>query len=142
MISRIGEDEEKADEDGSGGGSGGEGAGSAAIQTSADHDPWRWAAASVFVVAYSYLISTSVPYFGTLVGLVTSSTYLICAYALPSWFTLRLLARSLGGPERALLWSLIPLSFLFSGVGLYGSIMSLIDDIAGGVGGGWDSRRP
>ena len=93
-------------------------------------------------MVYSYLISTSIPYFGTLVGLVTASTYLICAYALPSWFTLRLLARSLGGPERALLWSLIPLSFVFSGIGLYGSIVSLINDIEGGEGGGWNSKHP
>ena len=113
-----------------------------AIKCSTDHCPKRWLAASVFVVVYSYAISTSVPYFGTLVGLVTSSTYLICAYALPSWFTLRLLGNALGTPERLLLWSLIPLSFLFSGVGLYGSIMSLIDDIEGGEGGGWNSRHP
>ena len=86
---------------------------SPAIQCSTDHCPKRWLAASVFVVVYSYAISTSVPYFGTLVGLVTSSTYLICAYALPSWFTLRLLGNALGTPERLLLWSLIPLSFLF-----------------------------
>ena len=112
-----------------------------AIQCSSDHCPWRWLGASIFVVAYSYAISTTVPYFSTLVGLVTSATYLTCAYALPAWFTLRLIGKRLGMAERCLLWSFIPISFLFSGVGLYGSIISLIDDVAGGEGGGWSSKH-
>ena len=109
------------------------------ITCSSDHCPRRWLGASVFVVIYSYLISTTVPYFSTRVGLVTSSTYLICAYALPAWFTLRLVGKQIGVAERLLLWSLIPMAFMFSGVGLYGSIVSLIDDIEGGEGGGWNS---
>lgn len=47
---------------------------------SSDHARLPWAAATVFVVSYSFLLSMSVPYFSTLVGIVASSTYLICAY--------------------------------------------------------------
>lgn len=107
------------------------------VQCSGDHCRWRWLAASVFVCIYSYLISTTVPYFGTLVGIVTSSTYLICAYALPAWFTLRLLGHKLAGWETVLLYSLIPISFVLSAIGLYGSLVSLVNDIEGGEGGGW-----
>ncbi len=111
------------------------------IRCSLDHCPWKWMRTSIFVIVYSYLISTTVPYFSTLVGLVTSATYLLCAYALPSWFTLRLLGGKLGTFERLLMWSLIPFSFLLSGVGLYSSVRALIDDVSSGEGGGWSGRR-
>lgn len=47
---------------------------------SSDHARLPWLAATIFVVSYSYLLSMSVPYFSTLVGIVASSTYLVCAY--------------------------------------------------------------
>ncbi len=47
---------------------------------SSDHARLPWLAATTFVVSYSFLLSMSVPYFSTLVGIVASSTYLICAY--------------------------------------------------------------
>eukprot|EP00195_Chlamydomonas_chlamydogama_P017158 CAMPEP_0202897894 /NCGR_PEP_ID=MMETSP1392-20130828/6545_1 /ASSEMBLY_ACC=CAM_ASM_000868 /TAXON_ID=225041 /ORGANISM="Chlamydomonas chlamydogama, Strain SAG 11-48b" /LENGTH=530 /DNA_ID=CAMNT_0049583659 /DNA_START=191 /DNA_END=1783 /DNA_ORIENTATION=+ len=111
----------------------------AEITCPADHSWKYWLPASVFVVAYSYGISTTVPYFSTLVGLVTASTYLICAYALPAWFTLRLLWSKLGGFEVAVLYSLIPFSFLISGVGLYASIQELMNNMSGGGEGGWST---
>ncbi|GAX75715.1 hypothetical protein CEUSTIGMA_g3158.t1 [Chlamydomonas eustigma] len=112
------------------------------IHCSTDHCPWKWARTSLFVVLYSYLISTSIPYFSTLVGLVTSSTYLLSAYGLPAWFSLRLLGGSLSVVERMLLCSLIPMVVVFSGVGLYSSISALINDVQSGEGGGWSSSHP
>jgi hypothetical protein len=47
---------------------------------SSDHARLPWLAATAFVVSYSFLLSMSVPYFSTLVGIVASSTYLVCAY--------------------------------------------------------------
>lgn len=47
---------------------------------SSDHSRLPWLAGTLFVVSYSYLLSMSVPYFSTLVGIVASSTYLVCAY--------------------------------------------------------------
>mmetsp|Transcript_35135 Transcript_35135/g.78203 ORF Transcript_35135/g.78203 Transcript_35135/m.78203 type:complete len:519 (+) Transcript_35135:215-1771(+) len=110
------------------------------ITCSGDHCWKRWLVASLFVVAYSYGISTTVPYFSTLVGLVTSATYLICAYVLPAWFTLRLLGSRIYLLEKVVLWSLIPFSFLLSGVGLYASVMALLQDVQGGE-GGWSHGR-
>ena len=66
-----------------------------------------------------------------------AGTYLLCAYGLPAWFTLRLMGDRLSAGEAALLWALIPFSLLFSGVGLYGSVVSLVQDIQGGGEGGW-----
>lgn len=50
---------------------------SAVARSAAQHCPWRWLGASLFVVTYSWLISMSVPYFSSLVGIVASSTYLV-----------------------------------------------------------------
>lgn len=50
---------------------------SAVARSAAQHCPWRWLAASLFVVAYSWLISMFLPYFSSLVGIVASSTYLV-----------------------------------------------------------------
>ncbi|KAJ9516031.1 hypothetical protein QJQ45_024473, partial [Haematococcus lacustris] len=96
-----------------------------------EHCGWRWLVISLFVVAYSCVISISLPFFSSLVGLVTSVTYLVCAYALPAWFCLRLLPNISWG-ERLLLWLLIPTALLFSGVGLWGSISALVNDLQGG----------
>lgn len=50
---------------------------SAVARSAAQHCHWRWLGASLFVVLYSWLISMSVPYFSSLVGIVASSTYLV-----------------------------------------------------------------
>lgn len=50
---------------------------SAVARSAAQHCQWRWLGASLFVVLYSWLISMSVPYFSSLVGIVASSTYLV-----------------------------------------------------------------
>ena len=61
-----------------------------------------------------------------------TGTYLLCAYALPAWFTLRLMGHRLSAGEAALLWALIPASTALSGVGLYGSVATLVQDIQKG----------
>jgi vesicular inhibitory amino acid transporter len=50
---------------------------SAVARSAAQHCRWRWLVASLFVVAYSWLISMFLPYFSSLVGIVASSTYLV-----------------------------------------------------------------
>jgi hypothetical protein len=57
------------------------------------HRPPLLRRATLFVVSYSFALSVSLPFFSTLVGLVTASTYLICAYGLPAWFALKLLPK-------------------------------------------------
>lgn len=69
-------------------------------------------------------------------GLVTASTYLVCAYLLPAWFTLKLMGSRLHWSERGLLYSLIPLSVIISCLGLWASIVSLIHDMGSGEGWG------
>ncbi len=73
------------------------------------------------------------------VGLMTSVTYLVCAYTLPAWFALKLLGRKLSVFEKALLWLLIPVSILVSMGGLWGSVVELVSDLGGG-GEGWRRR--
>lgn len=87
------------------------------------------------MVSYSYLLAISVPFFSTLVSLITSACYLLCAYALPAYFTLILIGDKLGVFERFFLRSLIPASFIFSALGFYASVVTLANDISGGEGG-------
>ena len=103
---------------------------SADATSAADHAWLPWLLASLFVVAYSYVISMSVPYFSSLVGIVAGTTYLVCAYTLPCWFALRLFGpEQMSKAERWLCRGLIPLSLLVSALGLASSVKSLVDDI-------------
>ena len=104
-----------------------------AINSSSDHSAYSWFFCSAFVVIYSYLVSTSVPHFSTLVSLITSATFLISSYTLPAWFTLRLV-KDLGILERVTMWVMIPASLVLSGVGLYASISMLIENVEQGEG--------
>jgi vesicular inhibitory amino acid transporter len=97
--------------------------------TSSDHPRLKWFLASAFVLAYSYAISMSVPFFSSLVGIVASSTYLICAYALPCWFVLRLFGPELSFFERWLCRGIIPLALLLSAAGLVSSVSTLMQNI-------------
>lgn len=97
-----------------------------------DHSRLPWLLASACIIAYSFGISVSLPFFSTLVGLVTSVTYLTCAYTIPCWFTLRLLGDSISKAEYALCWTLVPLSIVFSCVGFAASLMALIDNLGTG----------
>lgn len=99
-----------------------------------DHHSSHWLAATAFVAAYSAVIAVAVPFFCTLVGLVTSVTYLTCAYTLPAWFALKLLAGRLGALERAWLIALIPVTLCLSGVGLLASVKTYVIEAAGGEG--------
>jgi len=93
-----------------------------------EHGRAAWLAASAFVTCYSFAISSAVPYFSSLVSLFSSGTFLVCAYVLPGWFTLRMLGAKVGWHERALLWALVPLCGALSAAGLYGSVQSLYLD--------------
>lgn len=110
---------------------------SANAKSAAQHCAWRWAAASLFVVSYSWGLSMSLPYFSSLVGIVASATYLICAYFLPCWFALKLFGDTMWKPELWLCHALMPIALLVSAAGLVSSVRSLIADIqAGGSGFG------
>jgi vesicular inhibitory amino acid transporter len=74
----------------------------------------------------------SLPFFSTLVGLVTSVTYLTCAYTIPCWFTLRLLPHRISRLEYALCWALVPLSVAFSLVGFGCSVYALAQNLGMG----------
>lgn len=96
-----------------------------------DHARLPWLAASAVIVAYSFGISWSLPFFSTLVGLVTSVTYLTCAYTIPCWFTLRLLGSRISRAEYALCWALVPLSIAFSCLGFGCSLYALVQNLGG-----------
>lgn len=102
---------------------------SADARTACEHCPWRWLGASLFVVSYSWLISMFLPYFSSLVGIVASATYLVCAYTLPCWFALKLFGSKMWRGELWLCHVLIPVSLLISAAGLVSSVKSLIIDI-------------
>lgn len=97
-----------------------------------DHHWLPWLCASAVIIGYSFGISVTLPFFSTLVGLVTSVTYLTCAYTLPCWFTLRLLGARISRAERALCWALVVGSLAMSAVGLASSVLALVDDLGGG----------
>ncbi len=103
------------------------------IESSSDHHWLSWLAGTTFVVAYSFLISMTVPYFSSLVALVTSATYLITAYTIPCCFTLALLRERLHRPELALCTVLIPLSLLMSCAGVLSAFQNLMENVRGGV---------
>ena len=106
---------------------------SQSLPCTGDHKRLPWLVASVCIVGYSFGISVSLPFFSTLVGLVTSVTYLTCAYTIPCWFTLRLLGERVSRAERWLLRALIPLSLAFSVVGLGSSVWALVNNLGGGA---------
>ena len=85
------------------------------------------------MVAYSFLVSMSIPFFSLLVALVTSATYLTCAYTIPCAFTLLLLRHRLAPAELALCATLIPLSILISCAGFFSALQSLLEDVFGGM---------
>lgn len=99
---------------------------------SSDHKRLPWLAATVFVVTYSFLLSMSVPYFSTLVGIVASSTYLVCAYTLPCWFALMLFKPKMGWAELYACYAVIPISLIVSAFGLVASVSTLIRQIKEG----------
>lgn len=103
------------------------------IESSEDHHWLSWLAGTTFVVAYSFLISMTVPYFSSLVALVTSATYLITAYTIPCCFTLALLRDRLPRIELALCTVLIPLSLLMSCAGVLSAFENLLENLRGDI---------
>jgi vesicular inhibitory amino acid transporter len=99
------------------------------VRCSDDHKPGYWAVASLFVIAYSYAISMSVPFFSSLVGIVASTTYLVCAYALPCWFALTLFGSTMRSAERLFCKALIPTVLVISLFGFISSVSTLIRNI-------------
>lgn len=67
-------------------------------------------------------------------GLVTSVTYLTCAYTLPAWFSLKLLGAKLGSLEKVWLMALIPITIILSSIGLVASVKTYISEASGGEG--------
>ncbi|GLI62001.1 hypothetical protein VaNZ11_004573 [Volvox africanus] len=103
-------------------------------KSTGDHSSSHWLAATAFVAAYSAVVAVAIPFFCTLVGFVTSVTYLTCAYTLPAWFAIKLLSGKLGGLEKAWLTSLIPVSIILSSIGLVASVKTYITEAYGGEG--------
>jgi vesicular inhibitory amino acid transporter len=103
------------------------------VQHAGDHEWERWLMTSAFVVTYSFGISMSLPFFSTLVGLVTSVCYLTCAYTIPCWFTLRLIPDRISRLEKVACHVIIPISLAMSAVGFCASVVALYKNI-GGVG--------
>ena len=103
-------------------------------RTAAEHARGQWALATLFVVAYSFAISMSLPFFSSLVGLLVAGTYLAAAYALPSWFALMLLLPSGKMSQAEASWCrfLIVGSGVVSAVGLAASVSALVNNIGGG----------
>ncbi|GFR52080.1 hypothetical protein Agub_g14540 [Astrephomene gubernaculifera] len=99
-----------------------------------DHSSGHWLATTAFVASYSAVVAVAVPFFCTLVGFVTSVTYLACAYTLPAWFALKLLADRLGRLEKAWLITLIPVSLVLSAIGLVASVITYINEASSGEG--------
>ncbi|WIA36420.1 hypothetical protein OEZ86_007730 [Tetradesmus obliquus] len=102
---------------------------SANARSAAEHQPLHWLAASGFVVAYSYAVSNMIPYFSCMVGIVSSSTYLVCAYTLPCWFAVKLLHGSMARAEVVLDYALLGLSLPLSLLGLSSSVTSLVRNL-------------
>lgn len=126
----IGSGECPSSSPGGGGGrsnsiSGGSGVGAGAPACSNDHARLPWLLVTSFVIASSYVVAMTIPFFSTLVGIVSSSTYLLCAYTLPCWFALRLLPQDLGRIERAACRLAIPLTLALSALGLVCSVSTL-----------------
>ncbi|EFJ49048.1 hypothetical protein VOLCADRAFT_104490 [Volvox carteri f. nagariensis] len=103
-----------------------------AVKSTGDHSSSHWLAATAFVASYSAVIAVAVPFFCTLVGFVTSVTYLTVAYTLPAWFAIKLLSAKLSGLERTWLIVLIPLSIILSIMGLVASIKTYINETSDG----------
>ncbi|PNW82897.1 hypothetical protein CHLRE_06g298750v5 [Chlamydomonas reinhardtii] len=98
-----------------------------------DHSSGHWLAATAFVAAYSAVIAVAVPFFCTLVGLVTSVTYLTTAYTLPAIFALKLFP-NMNTVEKWWLKALIPISIILSLIGFVASIKTYMIEASGGEG--------
>lgn len=99
-------------------------------RVAADHPRLHWAVVTAAVVAYSYAISASLPYFSTLAGLMVAASYLVTAYVAPCAFALKLLP--LSQLEKAWCRFLIVAMTLVSIGGLAMSIIALIKNVGGG----------
>lgn len=99
-------------------------------RVAADHGPVAWAVVTAGVVAYSYAISASLPYFSTLAGLMVAGTYLVTAYVAPCAFALKLVP--LSAVERAWCRALIAVMSAASVAGLAVSVVALVRNIGGG----------
>lgn len=99
-------------------------------RVASDHGPAPWAAVTAGVVAYSYAISATLPYFSTLAGIMVAGTYLVTAYVAPCAFALKLLP--LSQIERAWCRTLIIVMSAASLAGLGFSVTALVQNIGGG----------
>ena len=99
-------------------------------RVAADHGPAPWAVVTAGVVAYSYAISATLPYFSTLSGIMTATSYLVTSFVAPCAFALKLLP--LSPVERAWCRFLIVAMSAASLAGLGLSVTALVQNIGGG----------
>ena len=99
------------------------------VQYANDHHWLVWMVTTCFTIFYAFIISISIPFFSTLVGLIASATYLTTAYTIPALCTLAIMGRKISSLEYYACILLVPLSVTGSSVGMYSSVLALVEDL-------------
>lgn len=99
------------------------------VQYANDHHWLLWLVATCVTISYAFVISVSIPFFSTLVGLIASATYLTTAYTIPALCTLAMMGKRIPTVEYYLCVLLVPLSILGSSLGMYSSVLALLEDL-------------
>lgn len=108
-----------------------EGRSNKVVRTAADHDSLPWFLATVFVVGYSGVVTVALPFLSALIGVLSAMTYLLCAYTLPALFVLKLFGDKVSRLEKGVLYLIIPASIALSALGLYASLLELMQGVTG-----------
>lgn len=99
------------------------------VQYANDHHWLVWLVTTSLTIFYAFAISVSIPFFSTLVGLIASATYLTTAYTIPALCTLAILGKRISSIEYYACILLVPLSFIASSLGMYSSVLALLEDL-------------
>lgn len=94
-----------------------------------DHPWFIWLITTCCTIFYAFAISVSIPFFSTLVGLIASATYLTTAYTIPALCTLAIMGKRISALEYYVCIALVPLSVVGSSLGMYSSVLALIEDL-------------
>eukprot|EP00891_Asterochloris_glomerata_P002391 jgi/Astpho2/2391/fgenesh1_pg.00044_%23_35_t len=89
----------------------------------------QWFVLSTVGIAFSFAVSYLVPHFDTVMGFIAAVGDLSALFLIPSLFSLCLLRPYLGGLARLLCYLLIPLSAALSGLGVYSTVVKLIEGV-------------
>ena len=89
-----------------------------------------WAVVTVIGIAFAFAVSVTFPYFSAVMALIAAIGDLAAAYALPALFSLKLLGHRLPTWEKLLCYVLVPGSLVLSGLGVYSSLVSLINQFS------------